>query len=98
VQPRPDMIYGPWGHEQLRPMAARLAPQSPTATSATQELGIPKEKLVAFMKAVDFEGPTVEGDFISLEMFKNIVKEKVSLCHNYYVHSPANVYSIAWLP
>jgi len=83
VQPRPDMIYGPWGHEQLRPMAARLAPQSPTATSATKELGIPKEKLVAFMKAVDFEGPTVEGDVISLEMFKNIANEKVSLCHSY---------------
>lgn len=71
VQPRPNPTRAPLGREELRPMAVRLAGKSDTTQIG--DLRIPKEKLVAFMKAVGLEEQVVE-DNISFEKFGEIVE------------------------
>lgn len=79
VQPRPDMEHGPRGHDDLRPMAMRLAA---TAVSSTMEgLTIPKDKLVAFMKTINLENPALEADEVNFDVFRDITDEVRSVLY-----------------
>jgi hypothetical protein len=56
-----------------------------------------KEKLVAFIKAVEFEGPADEEDVDSLEMFKKILDEKVNTYYKPEILLQPNIDYVAWL-
>lgn len=73
VQPRPDECQLPYGHDKLRPMAMRLV--TTAVLSTTKGLTIPREKLIAFVKAINLETPVLEADEIDFDAFADIANE-----------------------
>lgn len=73
VQPCPDECQLPYGHDKLRPMAMRLV--ATAVSSTTKGLTIPREKLVAFVRAINLETLVLEADEIDFEAFADIANK-----------------------